>query len=167
MITQEQFTEDFDSVEYKLSRAVRESNDAGWFPETDLMDENQLTTPPKSEKGKVAKEENGRHFDKDGDIWMYEHPSVPMSVTLGKIVDQGVNSMWGTAQKILRKEGTDYCIENADGQLVFKASDLTKGRARLSVADKAVKAVGEGATTSDLDAAIAKLQALKDAKAGN
>ncbi len=168
-ITKEMFTEKFDDVDYTLTRRVRESNDTGWFPAEDLADDNQLTKPPDSEKREYTNDDDS-YIDSDGLIFMYEYPSVKMSVVikldveLEKFIVQGINSLWITAQKGLRTKGTKWCQENVEG-VTFLASDLSKGRSTLSVSDKVLKSTKDASMT-EYDEAIAALRQKREDKFG-
>ena len=184
MITEDMLTEKFDDVEITLTRSVRESNDTGWFQPIEIVideetgkevelvnlkNDNQLTKPPDSEKRKYTQDEDS-YIDDEGLVFMYEYPSVKMTVVivldveLEKFVVQGINSLWITAQKGLRTKGTKWCSENTSG-VQFKASDLSKGRASLTVSDK-VKKTMKGKTSSEYDDAIKALQEQRENEFG-
>ena len=169
-ITKAMFSELFDNVEVLLERSVRESDDKSWMSAENLVNDNQIVKigdgHEEFKRCVSINDDTKLGTNKAGEVFIYEHEKVKMKVTivlnslLEKFVVQGVNSLWITAQKGLREKGTKWCLEHTSG-VVFKSSDLDKGRTTLTLSDKVMKVIPKDASTDDLDAAIAVLQEAK------
>lgn len=156
MLTTENFSDKFEPETFiDVTFSVRESDDVGWFELSDLIDPStQLTTPTVAYIDKVVEEKDGQFFNKDGQVFAYEYPKVSITAkveldsTLETTIRQALKTMVIKIQSKARDQGTKWAIKNKTG-LIFKQSDLSKGRVRLQLKDKIKKLTSNDSVTDD------------------